>query len=328
VAMRIVVFGAGAVGSVIGGRLHQHADAHRHEVTLVGRGAHCAAINAHGLTIHDPHGTDVVRVPAVERIDEVALHDGDVVILSMKTQGTAAALDALAAHAPPGITVACAQNGLENERLALRSFAAVAAICVMLPAAFMEPGVVDANGTPHNAILDVGRYPSGTDEVTDALAGALELSGLASRSLPDVMRWKHTKLLANLRNVSDALVAEGEPVKDLMRAAREEGIRCLAAAGFERAGDDEERARREGTMVAAPIGERPRAGSSTWQSFARGDTTTEVDWLNGEVVLLGRLHGVATPVNTMLCELARWAAANRIAPRSLRADDLLARLPG
>ncbi|MEO5898902.1 MAG: 2-dehydropantoate 2-reductase N-terminal domain-containing protein [Ilumatobacteraceae bacterium] len=326
--MRIVVFGAGAVGSVIGGRLHQHADRHGHEVTLVARRPHAAAINERCLTINDPNGTDVIRVPAVETIDAVPLDDGDVVILSMKTQGTAAALDALVGHAPAGITVACAQNGIENERLALRLFAHVAGICVMLPASFMSPGEVDANGAPHNAILDLGAYPSGRTAVTDAMAEAFELSGLASRSLPDVMRWKHSKLLANLRNVSDALVSAGQPVKDLMKAVRGEAIACLEAAGLDRASDFEERERRTGTMTAAPIGDKPRSGSSTWQSFARGDTSNEVDWLNGEIVLLGRLHGIPTPINTMLCDLARWAARTGVEPRSLTADDLMARLPG
>ncbi len=326
--MRIVVFGAGAVGSVIGGRLFQHAHRHGHDVTLVARGPHAAAINANGLTINDPNGTDVVRVPAVERIDEVPLDDGDAVILTMKTQGTPAALDALAAHAPAGITVVCAQNGIDNERLALRRFANVAGVCVMLPAGFMEPGVVDVSGAPHNAILDIGRYPTGRDHRTDALAEAFEASGLASRSIPDIMRWKHTKLLANLRNVSDALIADPASVRELMSAARREAIACLDAAGLERASDDEDRARRTGTMAVQPIDGRPRSGSSTWQSFARGDSSNEIDWLNGEIVLLGRLHGVPTPLNTMLCELARWAASNGVAPRSLSADELTSRLPG
>src|SRR5438128_369032 len=120
--MRIVVFGAGGVGSVIGGRLHQHADAHGHSVTLVARGPHCAAIRHNGLTIHDPAGTATIDVPAVERIDQVDLADGDVVMLTMKTQGTPVALEQLAAHAPPGIAIACAQNGVENERLVLRQY--------------------------------------------------------------------------------------------------------------------------------------------------------------------------------------------------------------
>ena len=42
-AVQIVIFGAGAVGSVIGGRLSQHAGVHGHLVTLLGRGAHLRA---------------------------------------------------------------------------------------------------------------------------------------------------------------------------------------------------------------------------------------------------------------------------------------------
>ena len=326
--MRIVVFGAGAVGSVIGGRLHQHAAAHGHEITLVARGPHARAINADGLIIHDPGGTTVVDVPAVERIDQVPLDVGDIVILAMKTQGTEAALDALAAHAPPGITVACAQNGIENERLALRRFADVQAICVMLPALFLEPGVVDTHGQPHNAILDVGRYPAGASTASDVIAAAFEAAGFASVARPDVMRWKHTKLLANLRNVIDALVAEQDDprTRDLGRAARAEGVACLVAAGLTRTSDDEERERRT-AMKAVEIPGRRAHGSSTWQSFARGDTSNEIDWLNGEVVLLGRLHGVPTPVNELLCRVAHDAAAASAAPRSLAIDDVVAGLP-
>ena len=45
---------------------------------------------------------------------------------------------------------------------------------------------------------------------------------------------------------------------------------------------------------------RPRAGGSTWQSVARGAGSVETDYLNGEIVLLGRQFGVATPVNALL----------------------------
>ena len=324
--MRFVIFGAGAVGSVIGGRMQQHASGHGHEVTLVARGPHCAAIERDGLTIHDPQGSDVIRVRAVERIDQVTLADGDVVVLAMKTQDTEAALDQLALHAPPGIGVVCAQNGVENERLALRHFGRVYGVCVILPAAFMEPGVIDASGAPHNAILDVGRYPSGVDAMSYAIAGAFEASGLASRSVPDVMRWKYAKLMMNLGNAADALVSDTEHLSSLLRPARAEAEACFAAAGIARASDDEDRARRADVMEVRPILDpsRTRDGGSTWQSLARGATTTEVDWLNGEIVLLGRLHGVPTPMNQLLCEAARRAAATGVAPRSLTTAQLLA----
>ena len=115
-----------------------------------------------------------------------------------------------------------------------------------------------------------------------------------------------------------------------MSASAVEGIAYLDAAGGSCATSNLTTRNRpaDGHDGRQAIGGRPRSGSSTWQSFARGDGTNEIDWLNGEIVLLGRLHGVPTPINTMLCELARWAAANGIEPRTLSADDLTSRLAG
>ena len=65
-----------------------------------------------------------------------------------------------------------------------------------------------------------------------------------------------------------------------------------------------------------------RPGGSTFQSLVRGATTLEGDDLNGEIVLLGRLHGVATPVNAMLQRLARRLVSERIPPGSLSLAEL------
>jgi 2-dehydropantoate 2-reductase len=58
-------------------------------------------------------------------------------------------------------------------------------------------------------------------------------------------------------------------------------------------------------MVMSPIEGVVRAGSSSQQSLMRGTGSIETDYLNGEIVLLGRLHGVPTPVNAALCVAAR-----------------------
>jgi 2-dehydropantoate 2-reductase len=76
-------------------------------------------------------------------------------------------------------------------------------------------------------------------------------------------------------------------------------------------------------MEVRPIEGRHRDGGSTYQSFARGATSAEVDWLNGEIVLLGRQLGIPTPVNQMLCDMTRQALAQRAAPRSIPAVTLL-----
>ena len=67
------------------------------------------------------------------------------------------------------------------------------------------------------------------------------------------------------------------------------------------------------------------ASGSTFQSLSRG-TSTEADLLNGEIVLLGRLHGVPTPVNALLQQTCRVLARDGAPPRSGDASDLLARL--
>jgi ketopantoate reductase len=54
-----------------------------------------------------------------------------------------------------------------------------------------------------------------------------------------------------------------------------------------------------GDLVLREVPGQITGKRSTWQSFARG-TSSEVDYLNGEIVLLGRLHGVATPVNELV----------------------------
>ena len=132
--MRYVVIGAGAIGGTIGGRL---AEAGR-EVVLVARGAHLAALRKSGLRLDDPERSRTLRLPAVGGVGEVGWRTGDVALLCTKTQDTEAVLDALRAAAPD-VPVVCAQNGVANERFAAARFAAVQAMCVMLPAEHIAP---------------------------------------------------------------------------------------------------------------------------------------------------------------------------------------------
>ena len=128
--MRFAVYGAGAIGGVIGALLRQAG----YDVALIARGAHYEAIRNHGLRLETPEDDVTFEFPLAAGPGGLTYRDGDVVLLAMKTQDTAAALGALAAAAPPRITVACAQNGVENERLALRHFADVYGIRVVAPA--------------------------------------------------------------------------------------------------------------------------------------------------------------------------------------------------
>ena len=320
--MRYVVHGAGGVGGVIAARLHQSG----HDVVAIARGAHLEAWRENGgLRVQDPDRDEVVDVPVVGHPSETTISSGDVVILAMKGQDTVAALDDLDAHAPPDIAIVCAQNGVANEREALRRYADVYGVCVMFPAAFVDPGVVQAQSSPVAGILDIGRYPHGIDDTADAVAHALSQSTFVSEPVVDVMRLKYTKLLMNLGNSIQAVVAPGG-TGPLHERARAEGEAVLRAAGIAFASQEEDAERRGDILQVKPIDGAMRGGGSTWQSLARGTGTIESDLLNGEIVLLGRLHGVPTPVNALFQRLAKHAAREGKPPGHLSADEALALL--
>ncbi|AYY13453.1 ketopantoate reductase family protein [Actinobacteria bacterium YIM 96077] len=323
--MRYVIIGAGAVGGLIGGRLHQYGS----DVALVARGAQYEALRTRGLRLDDPDDTVTLDVPVHAHVSDVDWRADDVAILAMKSQDTVPALDDLVVSAPPDLPIVCAQNGVENERQALRRFPFVYAMHVMCPATYLEPGVVQARSAPISGLLDIGRYPQGVDTVVEQVTAELSGASFDSRPMTDIMRWKYAKLLLNLANAVQIVF----PHDDLDRAgaeiatrARDEGVACLEAAGIPFASREEDEARRGDLLSVRPVGDQPRTGSSTWQSVARGAGSVETDYLNGEIVLLGRLHRVPTPVNALLQRLAADVAAGRLPAGGISQDEFFERL--
>jgi 2-dehydropantoate 2-reductase len=308
--MRFIVYGAGAIGCVVGGRLFQAGN----EVVLIGRGEHGRRLREVGLRLESADGAEQLKIPAVETLAEAGPTKGDVLLLATKSQQTMAALQEVY---ETEVTLVTLQNGVENERVALRRFKDVVAACVVCPASFLEPGVVQANSSPLTGLLDVGRYPSGVDERVREVARAFSGATFESIAREDIVRWKYAKLLMNLGNAVEALCGPSTRNGDLVRAARREGEACLKAAGIDFASEEEDHERRGELLHVTQ-----RGGSSSWQSLQRGTGSIETDFLNGEIVLLGRLHGVPTPLNLNLQRLAHEAARLGTNPGAYSVEDL------
>lgn len=312
--VRYVIIGAGAVGGTIGGLL---AEAGR-EVVLVARGAHLDALRADGLHLTTEAGARVVHAPAAAGPDEVDLRPDDVLVLAVKGQDTAATTAAWAARPVAGgrtagedLLLVCAQNGVDNERTALRRFARVAGMCVWLPATFLEPGRVSAAGSPVPGVLTLGSVPGGAPDPDLATVSAdLEAAGFRAPVVPDVLAWKYAKLLSNLGNAVEALCGPvREPAaRELLADVTAEARTVLAAAGTVPVDPEVER-RERGDFTLVELPGVTRRGGSSWQSLVRGAGSIEAAYLNGEIVLLGRLHGVPVPLNAALLRLAEQAAA-------------------
>jgi 2-dehydropantoate 2-reductase len=319
--MRFVVVGAGAIGGVVGARLSEGG----HEVALVARGAHGRRIAEAGLRVVDARGARVHHLPVAPDPASLGLRRDDVVLLAVKSQDTPDALAAVRAEAPD-VAIACLQNGVANETLALRLFERVQAVCVVLPAEHLEPGEVAAFSSPLTGLLDVGRFPSGVDDLSRDLAEAFGRSGFESRALPDVMRWKYAKLVTNLGNAVQVLAGPEADDGELLEVLEEEATACFAAAGIECASREEDSRHRGDRLRVADVAGHPRRGGSSWQSLVRGAGSIETDYLNGEIVLLGRLHGVATPANALVAQLTREAAAAGTRAGTVPVDGIMARL--
>jgi 2-dehydropantoate 2-reductase len=332
--MRYVVLGAGAVGGTIGALLAESGQ----EVVLVARGDHARVMAEDGLRLATPHRVVTMRPPVLSDVAALNLTTRDVLVVATKTQDTASVLEALSGKPNADrAVVLCAQNGVENERIALRLFRFVLGCSVMLPAVHLEPGRVDAQGTPYPGMLEIGPYPVGggmPDGVTvDAIVADLNAAGLLTTAHDDVMRWKYAKLVRNTGNAVAALCGmDLDPESrrlfdDIDRQAMAEAARVLALAGIDVVGD-EEWDRHRGDRVGVGVVEgRGRGGGSSWQSITRQTGSIESDALNGEIVLLARLHGGEAPVNEVLQREARALARRRGRPGEMSPQQLAALLP-
>ncbi|MFI5045350.1 MAG: ketopantoate reductase family protein, partial [Acidimicrobiales bacterium] len=202
--MRVIVYGAGAIGGVVACRLSESG----HDVSVVARGAHLDVIRSSGLTLQTPDSLTSYRLEAAGDLVDLDLDpdpSSTVVMVAVKSQDSVAVLERVRSVLGPTTPVVCLQNGVDNERQALRRFERVYGVPVMCPASHLDPGVVQANSTPVTGIFDIGRIPSGVDDVAEEIAVAFAGSTFESVARPDIMRWKYSKLLLNLGNAIEAL---------------------------------------------------------------------------------------------------------------------------
>ena len=232
--MKIIIYGAGGIGSVVGGHLWRDA----HEVVLIGRAGHVRAINERGLRLVTPTGTHLLRLPAVTSPDQVKFSAGDVVFLCMKGQNTEEALRNLQAITKD-VPIFCLQNGVRNEEIAAQYFPRVYGVMVNVSAVYLNDGEAIARHDPPGWFV-IGRYPRGTDELANVVAQKLLDGGFLVKLTPDVMPYKWGKLMANLANAIGAITnARTKDVKSIALEGRQELTDVLKHAGIRWISGDE-----------------------------------------------------------------------------------------
>jgi 2-dehydropantoate 2-reductase len=301
--MRFVVIGAGGIGGSVGGLLARAG----HDVLLVARGQHADAIAEHGLRVEMPDTVFVAQAPVTR---EVQWQDGDVGLLAVKTQDAEVAMR----NVPADVPVVCLTNGIAAERIAAKVVQTVLGAYVFVPASHLVPGVVQLWASPVRGVIDLGLCPAGVAPIAESIAAALRSAGFSSEVREDIMRFKRGKLLMNLGNVIEALCGPYDEC-DLEAQARAEAVACFKAAGLDFVIDESR------FIGVKEIAGQARSGGSTWQSMRRGKSL-EVDYLNGEIVALGRSHGIPTPTNAGLQRVAHDAENRGLAAGSMTFAEL------
>jgi 2-dehydropantoate 2-reductase len=304
---RIVIYGAGAVGGVVGGLLALSGT----PVLLIGRPANVDAILEHGLRIVTPSGTRIVRLPAVTTPNQIK--PADVVFLCVKSQDTDDAMRDL--HAVVNdVPIFCFQNGVRNEEIASKYFPRVYGVLVMGGGVFTQNGEVITRGDPPGRFV-IGRYPEGTDELAESIGAKLRNAGYEVMITPEVMPYKWGKLVGNLTNAVGAITnTTGEEADRIARAAQNEAKEILSQAGVRWIQTTEQPLHRPITTMKSDYGSFGKPLGSTWQSLVRQQGTVETEYLNGEIVRLAQKLGKRALINETLLRITEEMAANHELP--------------
>ncbi|MBO9136846.1 ketopantoate reductase family protein [Rhizobium sp. B230/85] len=314
---RYIIVGAGAVGASLAAQFEINDIPY----VLVGRGAQISHIALHGLSYRRPRETGIVRLNAVDTTTPPDLSPDDILLLTMKAQDVEAATNFWAWRDVEGgglaseLPLVTFQNGLAAEDIALRRFSHVYAASILIPARYTVTGEVVVGGEPNIGVVTLGRYPHGLDNTASAITSDLTKAGYPAEARADIRRWKAAKLEHNVTNAVELFAGAPEARARAATDLASEARTVLEAAGYDPAASSERVVDISGWRVAQGSGIE-RGQQSTWQSFVRG-TSSEVDYLNGEIVRLGRLHGVAAPINAAFQQAVAKLARDRALPGSV-----------
>ena len=280
--MKIIVLGAGAIGSLYGAKLSDLND-----VLLVGRQQHVDEINKNCLEITGLENK-IYRVEATTKIEKI--EDNTLILLTTKVYDSEESINSIKGLIKKDTVILCLQNGLYSEDIVKNI---IGNKCLVLRgisnigAAFLNPGKIQYNTSSYTVIEK--------SQISDELVDVLRKCGLGSDVSEDIKKEEWKKLIINciINPISAILGTKNRAVADknldpLKKLIVEE---CLKVAEKDNVKFDIDFV----GMVNEMIKESNNI-SSMQQDIIKGKKT-EIGYLNGAVVELGRKYGITCLVN-------------------------------
>ena len=291
--MKFLVFGAGAIGSLLGGLLSRGND-----VTIVGRKAHVDAVNRRGLRISGL--TALLAWPTAAT--EVPVGDFDAIFVTTKAYDTADAVASLRAFWRRS-TFVTLQNGLGNAEAFSAKADRVVAGTTTQGVTFVAPGEVVHAGPGDTVVGPVKGVARGD---VQPIADALTAAGISTTVTDDVRRELWAKAVVNaainpltalLRRPNGFLLQEAD-LRALVTHLAKEGAAAARAVGLDL--DPESTAAR-----AAEVAARTATNRSSMLQDVEQRRRTEIDAITGAILQAGGSMGLRLDYNRMVLGLIR-----------------------
>ena len=292
--MKLIVYGAGAIGSVFGGYLSGN------DVLLIAKGRHFRSIKDKGLKIVD-ESAGTTRVLSVNAEDHIAAEDiseDTLILLTMKAQDISDSVSSIKDIVKKDTLIVCMQNGWKIEDMAKK---AIEGKCRILRAvtrvgAYLEPGIAYYTGRGTTIIEKSDR--------SDLIKKLFENAGFETEITDDIDKAVFKKVIINCAvNSLTALLGERNRVllkvknKNIMEAIVDEALKVGEKMGF--VYEEDLMAEINKAVIKTATNK-----SSTLQDLERGKST-EIDYLNGMIVDAGNKYNIPTPVNALIVQLIK-----------------------
>ncbi|MCH8003273.1 MAG: 2-dehydropantoate 2-reductase [Nanoarchaeota archaeon] len=280
--MKIVVLGAGAIGSLYGAKLSKLND-----VTLVGRQEHVDKINKDGLKITGEENK-TYKLKAITEIKKI--EDDTLILLTTKVYDNEKSINNIKNLIKKNTIILCLQNGLYNENIVkeiIRDKCLVLRGVTACGTTFLEPGIVQYNNLSYTAIEN--------NKISKNLAENFDKCGLQAYVSENIKidMWKKLILNCMINPITAILRIENKGIADerlnpLKKLIVDECIKVAEKEGIQIEDDFIKK------MIFGYKGSKNL--SSMYQDIIKGKKT-EIDYLNGAVVELGKKYGIKCPVN-------------------------------
>jgi len=298
---KIYVLGAGAVGCYFGGMLARA----RKDVTLIARPNRVNAINQHGLEMDCKSFQEVVPIKASSDLKSLA--DADLILLSVKSPDTEQIIQEIASTIPSQAVVVSLQNGVTNVDIATKHLKnPIYAAVVYVAAGMIGDRTMKHHGRGELYIGSLQGVTSDDQQRLMAVCEAFESAGVPCSIAANLKKDMWLKFLVNcsfnaISGIGQMAYGEMVRIPEIVQQIENLTQEFLTIATKEGVSISLEEAKEANALIANTM---VTQRSSTAQDLVRGKKT-EIDFLNGYIVDLGKKHGIPVPYSETIVAMVK-----------------------